>query len=281
MDAELIGRKVKLFTVPDSQPAQIYSHGFEYATCTKHNNRKNTLKQLIPFIYCKDFLHDVVWAAVNNKKYGIYGLNYDPTTSPDNSLSLDKVRLAVRDKSIPSNDMITNMRNTTNFLNAVEKICKFSPTTINSVISTEQPGAIKKPESKKKATFAGIFLVEGDKRWIHAPPLLSLYTLLLRVGFKYVEGENPIEYINKAVKGGFRDSHYLTSLINAKLIPLLFEKNVSMFNSNIKDNYPSDKDSSYVHNQLGIVAFSQKYLSGKPDIKGWAFVEKINDKEKK
>ena len=54
--------------------AQIYSKGFEFAFASA---KGKGYKQACTFVYCKDFLHDAVWAAVNKTKWSVYGFHYD------------------------------------------------------------------------------------------------------------------------------------------------------------------------------------------------------------
>lgn len=91
----------KVNALPDEAPAvefgknyhtaQIYSKGFEFAFMSDIDG---TYQQACTFVYCKDFLHDAVWAMVNKTKWSIYSFKYD--SAKDVPLDMDNCVFAFR-----------------------------------------------------------------------------------------------------------------------------------------------------------------------------------------
>ena len=54
---------------------QIYTTGIEFAFVGRKDKK---WKQATTFVFCKDFLHDAVWAQVNQKPILVHGFQYAP-----------------------------------------------------------------------------------------------------------------------------------------------------------------------------------------------------------
>src|SRR5260221_1427887 len=70
---------------------QIYSNGIEMALCSAKN------EQIGPFVFCKDFFQDAVFAFLNKKKVSEYSYTYDPAASPAIDLTSTRVLIANED----------------------------------------------------------------------------------------------------------------------------------------------------------------------------------------
>ncbi len=60
----------------DYHTNQIYSIGYEFAFMSQ-KKVKSVFEQATPFVYCKDFLHDALWAFINRTKVKIWSFEYD------------------------------------------------------------------------------------------------------------------------------------------------------------------------------------------------------------
>jgi hypothetical protein len=218
---------------------QLYSKGLEYALVSPN------YEQCHDFVRCKDFLHDIIYSTLNNSWFEVYKFKYNPVIDPNPCL--DKVRL-----------LLANSKDK----NFEEKI----PAVVDFVNQIEDKLKIKKsfarkcwlpPEEYRKN---GIFLFEGSKRWLQAPPMLSLYSLLLRVGFCHTKGNYFAETIegitsNRIKPYQKRDGFWLKSIEPA------FEKIMKfgdrrIFHKDIQLNYPSKMKIDLIHNRLGIIGFA-------------------------
>jgi hypothetical protein len=220
---------------------QIYSNGLEFAVASPR-------EQCSHFIYCKDFLHDAVWANLYNTAVEIHGFKYDPKVSPIDVEDLTRVLVANEsdeffDKKIP---------NCLEFLNKVEKHLHLKRTV---AYQCENP-----PEDYLPG---GVFLLEGSQRWMSAPPMLSMYTMFIRCGFVHKTGDDFMTTLNKIATGetppyqGNDESFVKSSLPGIKAIMSLGYRKV--FYKDMKRNYPQNITTSTLHHDCGIRAYSWGY----------------------
>lgn len=229
---------------------QIYSSGFEFAFMAR---QKNVWTQACTFVYCKDFLHDAVWAAVNHKPWQIYGFKYDP--NKDVPLERDFCALAFRNLGYQdrSGDFHARREACEKFLNGIEEKLGFSPSKVFAVEHPDSP----------------CWLVLGDKRWQHAPPLVGFFTLFIRVGFMHETTLSVDETLRKAKVGeikigsssgyaGNLDCSYIKE--SWKGLQALFKHNTSIFHATMEENYPEDlpRRGASLHDAYGPVNFTKK-----------------------
>lgn len=230
-------------TSKNSTILQIYSRGLEYALVSKNH------EQCHPFVFCKDFLHDVLYSTINQKPISIYKFAFNPTE--DHLPCLDKIRLLIansKDKKFAS-----KVPAILDFVNQIEESLKIKKSTARTCSNL--------PEIYKNS---GVFLFEGSKRWLQSPPMISLYSLLLRVGICHTVGDSFSKTINGIESGTIKpyqkkDSHWLkkSSLALAKIMRIGDRR---IFNRDMRLNYPSQLDLEIVHNRLGIIGFSTDIL---------------------
>ena len=236
-------RHIDWITNKQSRILQIYSKGLEYALASAD------FRQCHPFIWCKDFLHDVVYATLNKQPIEIYKFKFDPKKDP--IPCLDKIRLLITNAK--DRNFAKKIPDVLDFINQVENHLKIKKSIVRQCANP--------PEAYKKT---GVFLFEGSRRWLQAPPMLSLYSLLLRVGFTHTAGVPFKKTITDIIAGELKpyqkkDKDYLkeVSLALEKILRLGDRK---IFNRKIQSNYPSNLDIDLIHNRLGIVGFSTDVL---------------------
>lgn len=227
----------------NSKILQIYSRGLEYSLVS------DDYKQCHNFVWCKDFLHDVMHATLNNRTIDIYKFRYNPSENPHPSLN--KIRLMItnsKDKRLKK-----KIPNCLDFLNQIEEKLKIKKSIVRQCWMPQEPYRA-----------AGVFMFEGSKRWIQAPPMLSLYSLLLRVGLSHKVGDSFTKTINGIKNRTIRasqkyDRKWLESIEPAldKLFRLGDRK---IFHKNIQENYPKRFVIDVVHHRLGIIGFSADIL---------------------
>ena len=232
---------VTWFNSPKGYIAQIYSQGLEFAFCSADN------KQCAPFIYCKDFLHDCVYGQIYNTQAAVYGFSFNPKTNPQ--LTLEKTRILLTNSSDVT--FKEKVENAVNFINQIEKKLHLKRTVASECNSPPAP-----------YDKSGIYLFEGSSRWQEAPPMLSLYSLLLRCGFVHKKEDSFEQTIQKLKNGTTapyqsRDVSYLTEA--EKGIDLILKLGYrKVFYKDMKKNYPQSVDILTFHNQFGIVGFSKE-----------------------
>ena len=232
--------------------AQIYSQGFEFAFMSRPKGEK-VYRQATTFVYCKDFLHDAIWAFLHKTKVTIYGFKYD--YAKDKPLKMDRTALAFRNTQYQKEPakFHEHLGACVEFLQGVDRLLNLRPTQIYQVPHDQSP----------------CWLILADKHWQLAPTMLSLYTLFVRLGFFHTPGQEVSETIDLAAKGkikigddsryaGNRDCSYVRQA--HKGIEVILKHGTDVFHRVTKENYPKDVDTHLLHDGFGIVSFTQ----GKP-----------------
>jgi len=244
-----------------NKPSEIYDSGLQFAFVSKD------MRQCHTWVLCKDFLQDVVFGVVNRCKIRIYGFDYDPKRMP--LPDMDNMRVIIRDKNMAKSisNLDERIKNLQEFLNKIENKLEFKKSII-----TEVKGVVRGSRCKDR-----MFLVLGDKKWMHAPPLISLFTLYVRIGLFHKKGASFDDTIRNIKRGEQRsffvfkyntslegmqgnDRNYLNDSRRFRLA--IMKHGVDMFLPKMEDNYNINKlgyDGSVrenidnIHNNLGIV----------------------------
>lgn len=232
---------------------QIYSRGLEMCLVGR-DEKTGGYVQACDFVLCKDFFQDAIQATLIGQARQIYGFKYDPKTDP--ALSVDRTRIAVanaQDKSLGE-----KVAGAVDFLNQFEKRMRLLRTT---AVTCDSAPAKYKDNS-------GVYLFTGSGRWMLSPPMISLYTLLLRIGFVHTAGKSFDETVKEVSDGtlkpytcgtsGSNDNTYLKGALPGieKILKHGYRK---VFHLNQKDNYRAEVGVGTMHNHCGIVGFSSGY----------------------
>lgn len=232
----------------DYHTAQIYSMGYEFAFMSQ-KSAEDPYEQATPFVYCKDFLHDAVWAFLNKTSVNIYGFKYDHAKNPP--LVTKRTVLAFRNTQFKKKpkDFHGKREACLEFLQKIDRMLGFRPTEIHEVENPDGP----------------TWLIIADKGWQHAPTMISLFTLLVRVGCYHTPGAEVSETLDAAEKGkikiggstgyaGNRDGNYVKS--SRKGIEVILKHGLDVFYKKQKDNYPESLRKNGLHDNYGIVNFT-------------------------
>lgn len=136
------------------------------------------------FLSCKDYVHDILNAAINKANFLCCG--YDGKVA----LDLSTTRLAVGfGYDEPEKD--DKVLKVINFLHAIEREQGFSLTKLRyGGVYTPKKSPYMKDDPKNYV----VWVFEGDRRWMHASPLISFYCMCIRLGFDY-DGSNWSEFM--------------------------------------------------------------------------------------
>ena len=223
---------------PKAAILQIYSKGMEFALVSQD------YKQCNPFVWCKDFLQDIVFASLQKKWINIYDFQYSPYIDPEPCL--DKIRLLIANAN--DSNLRDKIPNILDILHQVEDKLEIKHSLVRECWLP--------PKNYKKS---GVWMFEGSKRWIKSPPMLSLYALLIRVGCVHEIGvryEKTFANIIAGVQKPYqkKDSLWLKhAMMGIEKVIRIGDRKI--FHRDIKDNYPN-LDIDVIHNQLGIAGFS-------------------------
>lgn len=224
--------------------SQVYSSGMEYALLT------DNFEMIHQPVYCKDFMQDAIAGFLHKKTMSIYGFSYNPKTNKP--LCMKKTRLLIVNAS--DAEMQSKRKASKDFLNQIEKKLKMARTQIYKV---------KNPSNSYSK--CGGLVYDGSSRWMFAPPMISLYTLLIRVSMVHTKGKDFMETINNLCNGsitGYQTSDKSQMSGAKKALSWILEKgDRNLFLKKRLDNYNQDSV-SVMHNTLGIVSYANGNSKG-------------------
>lgn len=177
-----LGKKYKNleFNLINSLNRGSLSEGRNYGFASALAKRVDgTLTTVCPITCCKDFISDVVYTEVTGNPYSIYGLSYSKQNIFQDGVGYMIFGIEKRGRDLTEYDnykrdyemLASNHSNLEKFINWFEKQFK-----LESFTKIKQLG-----ENRYLAVFP-LFWSEGTY-------LISLYGLLLRVGFFYKDGD--------------------------------------------------------------------------------------------
>ena len=190
---------------------------------------------------------------MNKTAWSVFRFNYD--FAKDLPLDMNNCVFAFRNTMYKNkeDEFHGQLESCQQFLAGIEAKLGFQPSQIYKVDHDGSP----------------CWLVIGDKGWQHAPPLVGLYTLLIRLGFMHKLGESADATLELAKEGkitigdnsnyaGNKDCTYIKQSWPG--IQVLFEHGLAVFNEKMEDNYPADlpKLGRSLHDHFGPVSFSEK-----------------------
>lgn len=230
--------------------SQIFGKGVEYALVSADN------RQVHQFVYCKDFLQDTIHAYLNGTVLDLYSFRYDGGKSIPVTLESTKLLIAsYRDPKFKQ-----RIEPILDFLHQIEGRLKMKKTEVFSC---------KSPMPTYKSS--GVYMLEGSKRWMKAPPLISLYTFLIRLGCSHMIGR-PFEETLDAIQNGkivpyqkiswsnrpakYPDQEYLEEA-RCAINWILKYGDRRVFYNEIKRNYPRNIQSfENMHDNCGLVGYA-------------------------
>jgi len=222
--------------------------GLYYAFINK--NSKGEYDACHPWVKCRDFLHDVVRTNITGKGFCIYGLRYSMDKNPP--IDLNKMRIIVKceDKAgkSPTDDKFAeDMKYALTLLNHFEKYAGVSLSTLKYVKVDNHEGSV--------AMFTGSYI------WVRSPFLVSMYTLLIRLGPRRIEFKDKADLEKKfyAISRqtqvqGDNEVQYMKTLHNK--LHIVIENRNQLFNKSgmFHDIYDKKHDISSFHNNCGILS---------------------------
>ena len=218
---------------------EIYSSGAAFSLVSDNN------EQCHQPVYCKDFLQDAISSQVTAKKVSIYGFKFDPKINP--KISQKKLRILF------SNDLdkefVQKSQQCLNFLHQIEKRLGFQKTKMIDVANAAAEDLVGRTT-----------IFEADKNWMLCPQMVSLYTLLMRVGMAH-KVNNDFQQTVFGVKSGKippyqkNDKTYMAGGLVAFQTIVAFGPKF-IFGGTIKSNFDNKKTDIHTwHNHTGITSW--------------------------
>jgi hypothetical protein len=225
---------------------QIPDEGLEYAFVSKN------YEQIHQLVWCKDFMQDAIHGFINNMAIRVYGFAYDPKKSIP--LYLRKTRLMIANwKDKEFSDKIPALLD---FLHQIEAKLKITPTV--AVKCKNPPNLYKR---------SGVWVLNGSNRWMNSPPMISLYTLLIRLGLVHKKGTSYKKTIQQVISleigSYYGDDSYQLSDAHETIEKILKHGDRRLFYRDIKRNYPPNLDTQDImHEACGLVSYAAGYTRG-------------------
>jgi len=237
--------KVEIESFPEKSLSEIYQDvDLKFAFVSRP---KDGYKQCHGFVKCRDFLQDAVCAEFNGSEAAIYGFHYKAGVNPP--MSLNKMRMLV--KKVPSDsDEIFEEQ-----MSVAEKLLRHYEDMAGWSSKTMTYGV-------KRRTNLRLFV--SPKEWVKASHMISLYSLLIRLGAYGISFNNDEELQNEysrlikelAGKGKYErypiDIKYLLQ-IKPENINLIIQNTDKLIFEKGAENYPK-VDIYTMHNRSGVVS---------------------------
>jgi hypothetical protein len=221
-----------------SNLSEIYQWtGFKFAFFSNEEKPR----QCHVWVKCRDFLHDAVRGFLMEKQFPIYGFLYDKKSMPP--IDVKKMRMLVQ-PSVKGEEALAQMESALRIINTFERAAKKKPLTkLFKVNDTDN-----------------VFAFVGSKPWIDSPFTISLFTFLIRLGFRKLQFANKEELMtalertsNEERKRGDNDISYLKTTLPYLFAILPRHKDLK-FQRDDGTFLMGDQNIDVFHNYGGIVS---------------------------
>ena len=177
-------------------------------------------------VMCKDYFQDILWCEHTGGEGSIYGLNWK---SGMLDINKNKFKMAILGGQVKMEEHIKSLKS---FINKFEDALGFSHTSI------------------KKTTKDTDIVLTFSKEWTSAPPMISAFTTLIRLGALYGGGDI-IEYLT-----GLKTIKYFPYMnVEIERLAFTLPKLKSLLAGNpFKFEYKELSGMHYAHG-MGIVGF--------------------------
>jgi hypothetical protein len=212
-------------------------------------------KQCHPLVTCKDYLGDMVFGTINDWEVTQTNGNFKYSTKNCPRICVDELRLVLCNRQDAG--FSKSIGSIIDLIHKAEKELN---------IPWTQVFRVRNPKPTHKAT--GMFLFVGDAAWMSSPVMLSLYTLLLRMGKHHSSKKSFMKSMKAFAKftndTGSRPTgmNYYDPCICRDSIPaierMIAEGYENVFGNDLKKNYPPDLREDITHSGFGIQSFALK-----------------------
>ena len=159
-----------------SQPLSEIYQSVEMKFSMAGEDKDGNVLQCHPWVKCRDFLHDAIRSQVTGVASSIYGFRFDPSQDIFPEISIGKTMLLVSQQTIKDvKKYREHLSRALKFINYYENLAGVANATLKKVPMKYCEGL---------TSYKHVWLFEGDTFWISAPYMISMLTMLLRLGAK-------------------------------------------------------------------------------------------------
>lgn len=228
--------------------SEIYQQvGMTFAFVSKESSKYTLAHQ---WVKCRDFLNDVIRYEITGNRISIYGFSF----GKDNPrVSTEKIYIAVSMDNVDKSLFKDYIKSSIKLLRHFER---------EAGVSLSRSKLATVSGSKK----SNVVVICSNKMWLESPVLLSIYTLLIRLGVRKdintYDKESLLSSLAQVNPNGDNDSKYL-SKIHTKLHYIITNA-AKLFSSPDRDFYRrKDIDLHSFHNYCGVVSVCDDYSPSK------------------
>ena len=180
-----------MITLIDKQDRRKLNEGRSYqmgfAFLKKTGNQE--YETVIPITACKDYLNDVVWSEHVDKEISAHGLHYSKVGIFDGNTAYMVISILPNLYGSEYDGQKEDTKNLQENFKVLQEFMNY----IEQLLLLDVKTSIEEIEHNK-------YLVTFSYEWCKGTYLISLYTLLLRAGQFYKEGD-PLEFLEKFSRG--------------------------------------------------------------------------------
>lgn len=235
---------------------------FAFCNVDKVSKTKLSIKQLHPWVKCRDFLGDALFATHHKVSYSVFGFKFDGTTK---AVPTDLTYLLIQHTSKEQLEKIVPV------INYLEKKVRWKQTKLIDLNTNKNNNHV--------------MLAIASKKWVSSTALISLYTMLWRLGgIDIKDDETTDQFLERCATTNDNDGKYLKQIVEAQKILGLKEHlfyTIMRYNGKIFANgyeYNPSGDIPYrVHNCNGILSlsnFAKDHIQKPTTIKSGVFASK-------
>lgn len=225
----------------EKTPIEVYQQTgikFAFLSSPKDGNR-----QCHRTVLCRDFLIDVINAMVTDREVYVYNFRFKKGVNPP--ADLKRMRMLVQCPTNCSREEFgKKMKLSLNLIRYYEEMAGWMKSRLFRISNDEQ-----------------LWLFVGPSQWLIAPVFISMYTFLIRLGYKditSIPSEDLIKvYIDLMAKNPIsmdNDIKYLRVCFDK--LHLMIKERSKLFGNKISDNYPKTATVMQLHDFSGILSLS-------------------------
>lgn len=225
--------------------------GIQYAFLS---SKADGYKQCHTWVKCRDFLHDALRSRITGKEERIFGFSYDPTNSP--LVDLDNMRILVRRQNPSSKKDFS------------ENTWKVIDSALAILHCVEKHGEMDLSNLYRVADNEDVYIFEGDSDWMESTFMISLYTLLIRLGGKKIIFEDKkgldsvLKKLYESTSGVDHDLNYL-KVVQPFIHAIVKNRKKLKYVGENGKRFLEDQSVSLFHNYTGVVALCDQVTQKK------------------
>lgn len=223
---------------------QDYVSGLQYSMASE-DAADGAADQVMPFAFCREYLTDIVYSGLHNQPVNSYGLVIPAPPRP----ATTRTRLLLSNPKEPADVFLARAVNAVDFVAHYEGLMDLPP---SELVPCDSPP----PKT------GAVVMFDGSNLWQSSPPMLSLYSLLIRIGMVHRSDERTPEDTMRLVVSKTVKSYQVNDAEQARfalrVIDWLAGKPGfrTLLGTSQAKNFPNRLTVDDLHTRSGVVSYS-------------------------